>query len=125
MGSLSAIVRYDPKTLPLFTFQMSLHGTDLIGLDLFLGLDFTLLDAGSSPHIYTLVCPQRSLRSWHLLLARVREELWGDVCIACGHQTVLPSCLQARILPQEPSGHCESEAEMSGLSVVAGHGWRH
>ncbi|KAK0135792.1 hypothetical protein N1851_028356 [Merluccius polli] len=51
VGSLQLPVKYSEKTLPLFRFNIARHGTNLLGLDLFNSLGFTLLDtAGSEIH---------------------------------------------------------------------------
>ena len=47
-GALSVAVRYGARALPSFTFQVSRHGADLMGMDLLSGLGFTLLDAEGS-----------------------------------------------------------------------------
>ncbi|XP_062373903.1 uncharacterized protein K02A2.6-like [Sardina pilchardus] len=57
VGSLQLPVRYGGKALPTFTFHVSRHGTNLLGLDLFNGLGFTLLDTTGS-EIHTVATPE-------------------------------------------------------------------
>ncbi|KAJ8375478.1 hypothetical protein SKAU_G00060580 [Synaphobranchus kaupii] len=48
VGNLSVAVRYGARTLPSFTFHVSRHGADLMGMDLFSALGFTLLDGAGA-----------------------------------------------------------------------------
>ena len=48
VGSLQLSVRYGTKTVPSFAFQVARCGANLMGLDLFTALGFSLLDTGGS-----------------------------------------------------------------------------
>ena len=68
VGSLQLPVKYGEKTLPLFRFNIARHGTNLLGLDLFNSLGFTLLDtAGSEIHTVTIPWQQQ----WPMLFSGV------------------------------------------------------
>lgn len=56
VGLVRLPVRYGDKILPLFRFHFSHHGASLLGLDLFSGLGFTLLDTTGS-EIHTVASP--------------------------------------------------------------------
>lgn len=64
MGTVTLPVRYGDKTLPKFTFHVARHGANLLGLDLFSGLGFTLLDTTGS-EIHTVASPWR--QQWVML----------------------------------------------------------
>jgi len=66
--SLQLPVRYGEKTLPRFWFKLALHGTKLLGLDLFNGLGFTLLDTTGSM-IHTVAIPWQ--QQWPALFSGV------------------------------------------------------
>lgn len=44
MGTVTFSVRYGSRTLPAFTFQVSRHGANLLGFDLFCALGFSITD---------------------------------------------------------------------------------
>ncbi len=44
IGLIHAPVQYDNKALPNFPFHITRHGSNILGLDLFMSLDFSLLD---------------------------------------------------------------------------------
>jgi len=65
VGSLQLPVMYGEKTLPAFRFNVAHRGTNLLGLDLFNGLGFTLLDTTGS-EIHTVAIPWQ--QQWSALL---------------------------------------------------------
>ena len=68
VGSLQLPVKYGDKTLPLFRFNIARHGTNLLGLDLFNSLGFTLLDQAGS-EIHTVAIPWQ--QQWPMLFSGV------------------------------------------------------
>ncbi|KAJ8332771.1 hypothetical protein SKAU_G00416720 [Synaphobranchus kaupii] len=66
VGSLQLPVRYGEKTLPVFRFNIARHGTNLLGLDLFNGLGFTLLYTADS-EIHTIAIPWQ--QQWPVLFS--------------------------------------------------------
>ncbi|KAK0152341.1 hypothetical protein N1851_006252 [Merluccius polli] len=68
VGSLQLPVKYGEKTLPLFRFNIARHGTNLLGLDLFNSLGFTLLDTAGS-EIHTVAIPWQ--QQWPMLFSGV------------------------------------------------------
>ena len=44
VGTTTFAVRYGSRALPAFTFQVSRHGTNLLGFDLFCALGFSIMD---------------------------------------------------------------------------------
>jgi len=68
VGSLQLPVRYGEKTLPAFRFNVARRGTNLLGLDLFNCLGFTLLDTTGS-EIHTVFIPWQ--QQWPALFSSV------------------------------------------------------
>ncbi|KAJ8332635.1 hypothetical protein SKAU_G00424240 [Synaphobranchus kaupii] len=68
VGSLQLPVSYGEKTLPAFRFHVARHGTNLLGLDLFNGLGFTLLDTTGS-EIHAVATPWQ--QQWPALFSGV------------------------------------------------------
>ncbi|KAJ8332775.1 hypothetical protein SKAU_G00416710 [Synaphobranchus kaupii] len=66
VGSLQLPVSYGEKTLPVFRFNIARHGTNLLGLDLFNGLGFTLLYTAGS-EIHTVAIPWQ--QQWPVLFS--------------------------------------------------------
>ncbi len=56
IGLIHAPVQYDNKALPNFPFHITRHGSNILGLDLFMSLDFSLLD-NKGAQILTVSCP--------------------------------------------------------------------
>lgn len=61
-------MKYGEKTLPLFRVNIAPHGTNLLGLDLFNSLGFTLLDTAGS-EIHTIAIPWQ--QQWAMLFSGV------------------------------------------------------
>ncbi|KAJ8364750.1 hypothetical protein SKAU_G00135810 [Synaphobranchus kaupii] len=90
VGALSVAVRYGARTLPSFTFHVSRHGADLMGMDLFSALGFTLLD-GAGAAILQVSSPWR--QQWPSLFS-------GLGCLsAFNHQPLLNPDVRPVIQP--------------------------
>lgn len=90
VGALSVAVRYGAKTLPSFTFHVSRHGANLMGMDLFSALGFTLLD-GAGAAVLQVSLPWR--QKWPSLFS-------GLGCLtAFNHQPLLNPDVRPVIQP--------------------------
>ncbi len=87
---IHAPVQYGNKTLPNFPFHITRHGSNILGLDLFMSLDFSLLD-NKGAQILTVSCPWQ--QEWPMLFE-------GLGCLAAfTHQPLLDPTVKPVIQP--------------------------
>ncbi len=90
IGFIHAPVQYGKKTLPNFPFYITRHGSKILGLDLFMSLDFSLLD-NKGAQILTVSSPWQ--QEWPTLF----EDLG---CLAVfTHQPLLDLTVKSVIQP--------------------------